>query len=272
MNERLVKTNSPVLSDSRVVAEVENLEQLIRAIESHTYPQYFNHLCLTSELFYLDVSRFPNLFVVAKVLEKGDIVKATLYSRILGMNENTVVELVKLHRAAMAQNRVSTARVLNQLSRSELRWNWIWFGLSIYYYLDWNLAGLFSSYFGDLLVMLICISKVLLLFSLLEQASSIEDEQASSDVIQKFDMVEVLDDFVEEHDLTVIPLVKVAGFKEVFHHHFDEKEIKIIPRKEMIRFSNQAPSYILTGEEAAIMLQKVAGCWTQLLLQVNFSR
>ncbi|WJX27656.1 hypothetical protein P8452_16448 [Trifolium repens] len=39
MNEKLVKTKSPVLSDSRVVAEVENLEELIKAISSHTYPQ-----------------------------------------------------------------------------------------------------------------------------------------------------------------------------------------------------------------------------------------
>jgi hypothetical protein len=38
MNEKLVKTKSPVLSDSRVVAEVENLEELIKAISSHTYP------------------------------------------------------------------------------------------------------------------------------------------------------------------------------------------------------------------------------------------
>ncbi|CAJ2662583.1 unnamed protein product [Trifolium pratense] len=108
MNERLVKTKSPVLSDSRVVAEAENLEELIKAIASHTYPQYFNHLCITSELFYLDVSRFPNLFAVAKVLEKGDDCMASLFYEISGMNKNTVVELVKLHRAAMAQNRVST--------------------------------------------------------------------------------------------------------------------------------------------------------------------
>ncbi|KAK2367245.1 Chaperone DnaJ-domain superfamily protein [Trifolium repens] len=77
------------------------------------------------------------------------------------------------------------------------------------------------------------------------------NELISGDVIHKFIMVEVLEDFVEEHGVTVIPLVKVAGFKAVFHHHFDEKEIKIIPRKEMLRFSHQVPSYVLTGEEAA---------------------
>ncbi|PNX87445.1 hypothetical protein L195_g043534, partial [Trifolium pratense] len=70
MNERLVKTKSPVLADYRVKAEVDNLEETIKAIASHTYPQYFNHLCLVSELFYLDVSRFPTLFEVALELEK----------------------------------------------------------------------------------------------------------------------------------------------------------------------------------------------------------
>jgi hypothetical protein len=69
--------------------------------------------------------------------------------------------------------------------------------------------------------------------------------------MHKFDMVEVLEDFVEKHDVTVIPLVKVVELKAVFHHHFDEKEIKIIPSKEMFRFSHQVPSYVLTDEEAA---------------------
>jgi hypothetical protein len=54
---------------------------------------------------------------------------------------------------------------------------------------------------------------------------SIEDEQVSGDVIHKFDMVEVLEDFVEKYGVIVIPLVKVGEFKAVFHHHFDEKEI-----------------------------------------------
>ncbi|GAU26470.1 hypothetical protein TSUD_294370 [Trifolium subterraneum] len=77
------------------------------------------------------------------------------------------------------------------------------------------------------------------------------NELIADDVRHKYDMVEVLEDFVEEHGVTVIPLVKVAGFKTVFHHHFDDNEIKIIPRKEMLRFSHPVPSYVLTGEEAA---------------------
>jgi len=62
MNKWLLKTKSPVLSGSRVKLEVDNLEETIKAIVSHTYPQYFSHLCLASQLFHLDVSRFPNLF------------------------------------------------------------------------------------------------------------------------------------------------------------------------------------------------------------------
>ncbi|XP_004512598.1 uncharacterized protein [Cicer arietinum] len=75
------------------------------------------------------------------------------------------------------------------------------------------------------------------------------NDLTSDEVIHKFDMVEVLEDFVEERGVTVIPLVKVAGFKAVFHHHLDSKEIKIIPREEMLRFSHQVPSYLLTGKE-----------------------
>ncbi|AES64905.2 hypothetical protein MTR_2g032980 [Medicago truncatula] len=70
MNKWLLKTKSPVLSGSRVKFEVDNLEETIKAIATHTYPQYFSHLCVASQLFHLDVSRFLNLFVVALVLEQ----------------------------------------------------------------------------------------------------------------------------------------------------------------------------------------------------------
>jgi hypothetical protein len=112
--ERLVKTNSPVLSDSLVTAEVDNLEETMKAIAGHTYPQYFSHLCSVSDLYYLDVSRFRSLFAVALELDRAvnssycpfynsvDISKA---------NHITVQELLKLHWAAMAENpRVTTGR------------------------------------------------------------------------------------------------------------------------------------------------------------------
>ncbi|GAU48142.1 hypothetical protein TSUD_302750 [Trifolium subterraneum] len=113
MNKWLLKTKSPVLSGSRVKLEVDNLEETIKAITSHTYPQYFSHLCSASELFHLDVSRFPNLFYVALVLEKGwDDVDIEYYcDHISGANYKTVCELLKVHRKAMANNRVSTRRM-----------------------------------------------------------------------------------------------------------------------------------------------------------------
>jgi len=47
----------------------------------------------------------------------------------------------------------------------------------------------------------------------------------------------------------VIPLLKVAGFKAVFHRHMDPKEVRRIPKGELFRFSHQVPSRLLTGEE-----------------------
>ncbi|QCD95080.1 uncharacterized protein LOC114181946 [Vigna unguiculata] len=76
------------------------------------------------------------------------------------------------------------------------------------------------------------------------------DELTPDEVIHKFDVVEVLEDFIEGHGIDVIPLLKVAGFRTVFHHHLDPTEIRIIPMEEMFRFSHQIPSYVLTGQEA----------------------
>ncbi|XP_077250387.1 uncharacterized protein LOC143889880 [Tasmannia lanceolata] len=74
-------------------------------------------------------------------------------------------------------------------------------------------------------------------------------EITPDEVIHKYDMVEVLDDYNEEQGVSVTPLVKVAGYKTVFHRHMDPKEVKKIPNKEMFRFSHQVPSWLLTGEE-----------------------
>ncbi|XP_026663745.1 uncharacterized protein LOC103715714 isoform X2 [Phoenix dactylifera] len=75
------------------------------------------------------------------------------------------------------------------------------------------------------------------------------DENTPDGVIHQYDMVEVLDDYNEEQGVSVIPLVKVAGFKTVFCRHVDPREAKRVPREEMFRFSHQVPSYVLTGEE-----------------------
>lgn len=75
------------------------------------------------------------------------------------------------------------------------------------------------------------------------------NELTEDEVIHKYDMVEVLEDYREELGVTVAPLVKVAGFKTVFHQHLDPGEIRRIPKEEMFRFSHHVPSYLLTGQE-----------------------
>ncbi|GFS33890.1 DNAJ heat shock N-terminal domain-containing protein [Actinidia rufa] len=76
------------------------------------------------------------------------------------------------------------------------------------------------------------------------------NELTEDEVIHKYDMVEVLEDYYEEIGVPVIPLVKVAGFKTVFHRHLNPGEVRSIPREEMFRFSHHVPSYLLTGQEA----------------------
>lgn len=76
------------------------------------------------------------------------------------------------------------------------------------------------------------------------------NELTADEVIHKYDMVEVLEDYDEEFGVAVTPLVKVAGFRTVFHRHLDHREVRRIPREEMLRFSHHVPSYLLTGQEA----------------------
>ncbi|GAU48150.1 hypothetical protein TSUD_302830 [Trifolium subterraneum] len=110
MHKWLVKTNSRVLSVSRLKQEVDNLEETINAIASHTYPQYFSHLCSVSELFYLDISRFRTLFAVALELEMGgDGSFEYDGAYITNSDSSTVRKLVKHH---LSKKGVSTVRFL----------------------------------------------------------------------------------------------------------------------------------------------------------------
>lgn len=77
------------------------------------------------------------------------------------------------------------------------------------------------------------------------------NELTEDEEIHKYDMVEVLEDYDEELGVIVIPLVKVAGFKAVFHQHFNPREIRRIPKEEMSRFSHQVPSHLLSGQEGS---------------------
>ncbi|KAE8722469.1 putative protein phosphatase 2C 76-like isoform X1 [Hibiscus syriacus] len=76
------------------------------------------------------------------------------------------------------------------------------------------------------------------------------NEHTPDDVRHKYDMVEVLDDYNEEHGVSAILLTKVSGFRTVFQKHNDPKEVRRIPKEEMFRFSHQVPNYLLTGQEA----------------------
>jgi curved DNA-binding protein CbpA len=75
------------------------------------------------------------------------------------------------------------------------------------------------------------------------------NELTPDEVIHKYDMVEVLEDYNEEQGVPVVPLVKVPGFRGVFRCNEDPGKIRTIPRAEMFRFSHQVPSYLLTGQE-----------------------
>uniref|UniRef100_A0A6N2NJU6 J domain-containing protein n=1 Tax=Salix viminalis TaxID=40686 RepID=A0A6N2NJU6_SALVM len=84
------------------------------------------------------------------------------------------------------------------------------------------------------------------------------NERTPDEVIHKYDMVEVLEDYKEERGVVVTPLVKVAGFKTVFRRHPDSSKTRTIPREEMFRFSHQVPSVLLTGQEGQ---NAPKGCW-----------
>lgn len=70
------------------------------------------------------------------------------------------------------------------------------------------------------------------------------------DVIHKYEMVEVLDDYNKELGILVIPLIKIPSFRTVFRRNEDLKETRRIPKEEMFRFSHRVPNRLLTGQEA----------------------
>ncbi|KAK7299865.1 hypothetical protein RJT34_10693 [Clitoria ternatea] len=77
------------------------------------------------------------------------------------------------------------------------------------------------------------------------------------EVRHQYEMVEVLDDYSEELGVCVSPLIKLAGFKTVYQRNTDKSAIKWIPRREMLRFSHQVPSWLLKGEASNLPER----CW-----------
>ncbi|KAL8148397.1 hypothetical protein AgCh_005678 [Apium graveolens] len=88
------------------------------------------------------------------------------------------------------------------------------------------------------------------IWALYRNWSSDWNEHTPDEVIHKYDMVEVCDDYIEEQGVSVTPLVKVAGFRTVFHPHRDGEKVTRIHKEEMFRFSHRIPHYTLTGHEA----------------------
>ncbi|KAD2393707.1 hypothetical protein R6Q59_011995 [Mikania micrantha] len=82
------------------------------------------------------------------------------------------------------------------------------------------------------------------------------NEETPNEVKHKYDIVDV-DEYDEESGFMVTPLVKVAGFKTVFHRQINPKESRVIPESEIFRFSHQIPAHLLTGQE---MVNALKGC------------
>lgn len=77
------------------------------------------------------------------------------------------------------------------------------------------------------------------------------NEETPNEVKHKYEIVEI-DEYDEETGFTVTQLVKVAGFKTVFHRQINPnpKAVRVIPESEIFRFSHQIPSRLLTGQES----------------------
>ncbi|XP_051142999.1 uncharacterized protein LOC127259615 [Andrographis paniculata] len=76
------------------------------------------------------------------------------------------------------------------------------------------------------------------------------NQDTPDEVIHKYEMWMVLDDYTDEHGISVAPLDKVVGFKTVFRPNMDPNRIKTIPKEEMFCFSHRVPHHLFTGEEA----------------------
>ncbi|XP_009793529.1 uncharacterized protein [Nicotiana sylvestris] len=83
------------------------------------------------------------------------------------------------------------------------------------------------------------------------------DRTTPAEVRHQYEMVEVLDDYSEELGVCVTPLIKLDGFKTVYRRNTNKDAIRLIRRREMLRFSHQVPSCLLKGEG----MNLPEGCW-----------
>ncbi|CAA7016048.1 unnamed protein product [Microthlaspi erraticum] len=77
------------------------------------------------------------------------------------------------------------------------------------------------------------------------------------EVRHQYEMVEILDEYSEQFGVCIAPLVKVEGYKTVYCRKEEEESRKWIPRREMLRFSHQVPSWFLKDETSGVP----GNCW-----------
>ncbi|GER33550.1 DNAJ heat shock N-terminal domain-containing protein [Striga asiatica] len=73
----------------------------------------------------------------------------------------------------------------------------------------------------------------------------------------QYEIVEVVDEYSEENGVWVRPVIKLEGFKTVYRRNGDEGAAWWVPRREMLRFSHQVPSFPLEVEKTKLP----EGCW-----------
>ncbi|KAI7744206.1 hypothetical protein M8C21_005484, partial [Ambrosia artemisiifolia] len=83
------------------------------------------------------------------------------------------------------------------------------------------------------------------------------NRKTPKEVVHQYEMVEILADYTDEHGVRVAPLVKLEGYKTVYQRNPDEHAVFWIPKREMLRFSHQVPSWLL--EDQALNLPD--RCW-----------
>ncbi|ESQ33220.1 hypothetical protein EUTSA_v10003738mg [Eutrema salsugineum] len=76
------------------------------------------------------------------------------------------------------------------------------------------------------------------------------------EVRHQYEMVEILDEYSEQFGVCIATLVKVDGYKTVYCRR-EEESRKWIPRREMLRFSHQVPSWFLKEETSGVP----GNCW-----------
>ncbi|CAF2128861.1 hypothetical protein BRARA_C04039 [Brassica rapa] len=83
------------------------------------------------------------------------------------------------------------------------------------------------------------------------------NESTPDEVRHEYEMVEILDEYTEQYGVCIAPLVKLEGYKTVYHRSGKEDGKKWIPRSEMLRFSHQVPSWFLKGATSGFP----GNCW-----------